>query len=141
MWSKRNWRKKISGGKALEEYHNKASQYMDNPTLLDRLLNQAQKYLGDTITRRVGGIATLVTDIPLMIRLVRAWSSGKYQDIGKKNMVVVVAGLLYFVSPLDLIPDFLGVFGFIDDVAILGFVLSSLKDELVAFRNWEKTFG
>ena len=52
-------------------------------------------------------------------------------------MAIVVAGLLYFISPIDLVPDFLGAIGFIDDVAILGFIFASIQRELQAFRRWE----
>ena len=140
MWKNRNWRKQINGGKILDEYQNRAAVYVENPTLLNRFLNRVQKYLGDTITRRVSGVAMLIKDVPLLVRLVRAWMKGSYQSISKKNILIVIAGLLYFLSPFDLIPDFLGAFGFIDDVAILGLVLSRLQEEIAAFRDWEASF-
>ena len=82
----------------------------------------------------------MIKDVPLLVRLVRAWMKGSYQSISKKNILIVIAGLLYFLSPFDLIPDFLGAFGFIDDVAILGLVLSRLQEEIAAFRDWEASF-
>lgn len=38
--------------------------------------------------------------------------------------VALVIG--YFLMPLDLIPDFLTVFGFIDDIAIFSFILQQM---------------
>lgn len=139
MWKQRSWRKQINSGKALEQYQSEAVKYMENPSLLSRMLDRAQEYLGETIARRVSGIAALVRDVPLMIRLVRAWLCGSYRNMSYKNMLIIVAGLLYFLSPIDLIPDFLGVFGFLDDVAILGFVLSRMQTEIAHFRQWERT--
>jgi len=136
MWN-RNWRNQINSGKALEEYTQKASEYVENSSLLNRLLEQVQKYLGETVARRVSGVAALVRDIPLLVRMARAWLSGRYRQMGYKNMIIIVAGLLYFLSPLDLIPDFLGAFGFIDDIAILGVILSRLQKEIEEFRKWE----
>lgn len=139
MWKQRSWRKQINSGKALEQYQSEAVKYMENPSLLSRMLDRAQEYLGETIARRVSGIAALVRDVPLMIRLVRAWLCGSYRNMSYKNMLIIIAGLLYFLSPIDLIPDFLGVFGFLDDVAILGFVLSRMQTEIAHFRQWERT--
>lgn len=139
MWKQRSWRKQINSGKALEQYQSEAVKYMENPSLLTRMLDRAQEYLGETIARRVSGIAALVRDVPLMIRLVRAWLCGSYRNMSYKNMLIIVAGLLYFLSPIDLVPDFLGVFGFLDDVAILGFVLSRMQTEIAHFRQWERT--
>lgn len=141
MWNKRSWKKQINSGRALEQYQSEAVKYMENPTLLSRMLDRAQQYLGETIARRVSGIAALIKDVPLMIRLVRAWLSGAYHNMSYKNMIIVVAGLLYFLSPIDLVPDFLGVFGFLDDVAILGFILSRMQAEIAEFRHWERTKG
>ena len=137
MWKKRSWKEKISSGKALEDYQQAASQYVENPTLLKRLLDKSQKYLGETISKRVGGAASVLQDIPLLIRLVRSWMTGSYNNVSKKNILIIVAGLLYFISPFDLVPDFLGTFGFLDDLAIFGYILSRLQLEISEFRTWE----
>ncbi len=51
----------------------------------------------------------------------------------------MVAGLLYFVSPLDAIPDWLLGVGFLDDIAVLGWVLKAVGDELNRFKDWRKS--
>ena len=72
-----------------------------------------------------------------MIRLVRSWLTGSYRKVSKKSILTIVAGLLYFISPFDLVPDFLGTIGFIDDLAIFGYILSRLQLEISGFRTWE----
>ncbi|MNE53675.1 hypothetical protein D3C80_1484140 [compost metagenome] len=47
-----------------------------------------------------------------------------------------MAALLYFVIPLDGLPDWLPVLGFVDDLAVLAWVLRTWRDELAAFRAW-----
>ena len=136
MWNRRSW-KKIHKGQVLERYHGEASRYMDQPRLLSGLLDRVQIYLGKAITLKVSGFTALIQDVPLLIRLVRAYQSGQYRSIRRSSMAIVVAGLLYFISPIDLVPDFLGAIGFIDVVAILGFIFASIQRELQAFRRWE----
>ncbi|MNH38167.1 hypothetical protein D3C79_991600 [compost metagenome] len=50
--------------------------------------------------------------------------------------MTIVAGLLYFVSPIDAIPDWLLGVGFLDDIAVLGWVLKTVADELGRFKAW-----
>jgi len=45
--------------------------------------------------------------------------------------------VLYFVMPVDLIPDLLGPIGLMDDAAIIATVVGSVRDELQRFRTWE----
>ncbi|CAA6827782.1 MAG: Unknown protein [uncultured Aureispira sp.] len=72
-----------------------------------------------------------------LTRLVRAYLKGEYAGISKKNVALSLAAILYFLSPLDLIPDFL-VAGFLDDFALLTWLYNNLKVELEEFISWEE---
>lgn len=45
--------------------------------------------------------------------------------------------MVYVVSPLDPIPDAVPGIGFLDDAAVIGYVISAVRDELDTFRDWE----
>ena len=66
-----------------------------------------------------------------------AYSRGHYRQIPIDRLIVVVAGLIYVVTPVDLIPDPIPVAGYVDDAAVIAWVIKSLSDELDAFREWE----
>lgn len=76
--------------------------------------------------------------IGLLSRLVKAYASGEYRQVSTKTIVSVLASLIYFVSPLDFIPDVLPFVGFADDIALLVWVFNSLQSELINFRSWER---
>lgn len=59
--------------------------------------------------------------------------------ISNKTMGLIVLGLVYFVTPIDIIPDFLPVLGYADDLSVLIAVYNSVKHEVDAFAKWEKT--
>lgn len=63
---------------------------------------------------------------------------GKYR-INPVTLGMIGGGLIYFVLPADLIPDFVPIFGFVDDFAILSTILKSLNQELAAHRLWRKS--
>jgi uncharacterized membrane protein YkvA (DUF1232 family) len=55
------------------------------------------------------------------------------------NLAMIGGGLLYFILPLDLIPDYIPVVGFLDDLAILTTIINSLQGELKKYRRWKET--
>ena len=85
-----------------------------------------------------GPLAKLGDDLKTLLRLLDATVSGRYPALPQGVMTAVGAALLYWLMPLDLIPDPILALGFIDDAVILGWVLKRLSDDLVAFRSWEK---
>jgi uncharacterized membrane protein YkvA (DUF1232 family) len=53
------------------------------------------------------------------------------------NVAIIGGGLLYFILPTDLIPDFIPVIGYLDDLAVLTTIMASLKGEIDEYRNWK----
>ncbi len=74
----------------------------------------------------------------LLSRLVKAYVSGQYRQLPTKTLISVLAALVYFVSPVDFIPDVLPILGFADDIALLVWVFNSLTTDLENFRVWEQ---
>ena len=72
-----------------------------------------------------------------MLRLIRAFCSGKYKRVSWESLISVIVAIAYFASPLDLIPDFLPGVGYLDDAMIVRFVYRSVKAELDRFMEWE----
>lgn len=72
-------------------------------------------------------------------RLVRAYAMGHYRAVPWKPMVFMVAAVLYFISPIDLIPDLVPLTGLTDDFAVLLWVYSAAKVEIDKFLHWEKS--
>ena len=84
-------------------------------------------------------ISRLWVDLPRLVRLLRAWGNGSYPGLSIRTLASIAAALLYLLSPVDLVPDFIPGIGLLDDVAVLGLVLHALSQDLAAFRVWEQT--
>jgi uncharacterized membrane protein YkvA (DUF1232 family) len=69
--------------------------------------------------------------------MLNAWFKGEYKDIPKKTIVLIITALIYFISPIDLIPDWLPG-GFIDDAAVITWVLQSMSSDVQKFKAWKK---
>lgn len=70
-------------------------------------------------------------------RMVLAYARGHYRAVPVKTMVSIVAAVLYFLNPIDLIPDALFGLGLADDLAVLTWVYKNAEESLNAFLQWE----
>jgi uncharacterized membrane protein YkvA (DUF1232 family) len=52
-------------------------------------------------------------------------------------VAMIGGGLLYFILPVDFIPDFLPLMGFLDDASVLAMIINALQKELEAYRKWK----
>ena len=116
--------------RSIFRFRKRAERKADNPEELNTLAGRAESRL----TRIGPQLKTLSSDVPTLIRLVRAWANGSYRAIPWKAIVTIIAALIYFVSPVDAIPDFIPFIGYVDDAAVLAYVLRSLHREIDAFR-------
>jgi len=115
----------------------RAEGLMRHPKELLTVLTKAERRL-DRI--EAGPLTPIKRDIQTLLRLMRAYGEGRYRPVSGKNLALAGLGLLYLVSPLDVIPDFLPG-GFADDAAVIGFILRKIRTELVAFEAWERAQG
>ena len=85
-----------------------------------------------------GALGALRDDLPALVRLARAWAKRDYGGLPWRSAVAVVGALLYFVSPLDAVPDFVPFLGLIDDAAVIAYVLRAVGKDVEAFQAWER---
>jgi len=74
-----------------------------------------------------------------MLRLVRAYERGEFQQVSNDALMWIVAGLNYLVDPFDLIPDKTPFLGFVDDATVIEFVADKTRKTLDDFMTWETT--
>ena len=72
-------------------------------------------------------------------RIIKAYAKGQYKAIPWKTLLIIVAAAIYFVNPLDLIPDLLPIVGLGDDFAVLLWVYNAVSGEVEKFLSWERT--
>ena len=72
-----------------------------------------------------------------MLRLVRAHHRGEYRQVPNDALLWIVAALNYLIDPFDLIPDKTPFLGFVDDAAVIEFVVDRARQTLDEFMTWE----
>lgn len=100
-------------------------------SLIDRVVQKSDR-------QGSGAIAKSIESIKVMVRLLSAYAKGDYKDIALDSVIKIVAACIYFVNPLDALPDFIAGLGLIDDAAIFAWTLGAVKEEVGRFLLWER---
>ncbi len=87
------------------------------------------------------GLGSLRGELATLARLVRNVATGRYRAFPRRALIAVVAGMLYFLNPIDLVSDLIPLLGLADDVVVLSWVLHQVRRDLDAYRRWEAEWG
>ncbi len=116
----------------------RAGRLLGRPFKILSVLNEVADKLADRKSKD-SKFQQLIDIMLTVVRLVRSYAGGQYRDISPKTIISGLAVLLYVLSPIDLVPDFIPVLGFLDDLSLISWFVSSFQAEISRFREWEQT--
>lgn len=111
------------------KFFSKAEGYMKKPDKMKGLLAAATLYS----TKR--GLAGVRDDVVLLISFINDTFRGKYRIVNRTSILLAVAAVIYVVSPMDFVPDFILALGLLDDVAIVCWAVNVLGKELAEYKK------
>ena len=79
--------------------------------------------------------------IPVMISLVKNYVQGKYTTIPYGTILAVLSALIYFLAPIDIVPDFIPLAGYLDDMAVLGLCMNMVSIDIKTYEKWRQDQG
>ena len=120
--------------KIFDDLYKQAERIISSDTKVSKLLDEVFLKIGESSEL----FYKIQDSLIALARMLSAWVKGDYKNISTKSIIAVVAALIYFVNPLDLIPDFIPVIGQIDDIFVLGYLIKMLNKEIERFMAWEK---
>ena len=106
-----------------------AQELIREPSKVDDVLIQLEDKL-----KEVPAIGETLSDLPLMISMVKGYITKEYNEVSPKVIATMVAAFLYLIKKKDIISDKIPVIGMADDLAVLGLALKLSEPELEAFR-------
>ena len=96
----------------------------------ERELNEKFKHVPEKLKK-------VVNQVKLLYELIRSYIDGTYREIPWISIATAVAAVVYFLAPIDLIPDAIPGLGYIDDIFVIRFALSALGSDLKTFCEWK----
>jgi uncharacterized membrane protein YkvA (DUF1232 family) len=78
----------------------------------------------------------LANQVQLLVEMVRAYARREYTQVPWYAIAMAVAAVAYFLAPVDLIPDFLPVVGYVDDAVVVGMIVKVVQEELRRFSDF-----
>ncbi len=112
----------------------KAAHLLSDPVELTKVLNEARA----KANKAKKALWKVWEDFLTLFRFCKSWVVGEYRGASTASLLWAIAAIVYFLNPFDVIPDLLPG-GYIDDVAIIGWVLRKIQVDIEKFRLWEAT--
>lgn len=84
-------------------------------------------------------LGTLWSDVRLLVSIIRDYGKGACREILFGTIAATAAAILYLVSPIDTLPDFIPAIGYIDDAAVIALCLRMAHNDIEDYRAWRGT--
>lgn len=106
------------------EWMDKAQSCLKTPDSLKKLSDDLSGYMNKD------GLKNVQNQLVQLYDYVKLLLTKGYYDYKDHTLVLIIAVIIYVVSPIDLIPDYLPAVGLIDDSALVGWLFQKLGDKL-----------
>jgi uncharacterized membrane protein YkvA (DUF1232 family) len=111
----------------------KAKKVLGNMQKIRELLIKVSNYISKE------KLSSVRKELELLCSYVMDIMKGDYSDYDGVKLMFIIAALIYVVSPIDIIPDFIPVAGLVDDVVVIEWLIREVKSELDKYEQikWE----
>ena len=89
--------------------------------------------------KRVKVLAKYLNDLCEIFELLRDRVTGKYKGTPWRTIAALTGALIYALSPIDLLLDFIPGIGFFDDALVIGIAIKLAQPDLEKYREWKAT--
>ena len=115
-----------------EEEINKRAEGMSREDIGDTV---GQKKKAERMAKK-GLLSQYWQDIKTSFALLKDWYMGNYTKIPFRMVASIAGAMLYLVSPLDVVPDWLPFGGLLDDALVLAAIFALSRSDLDAYTIW-----
>ena len=122
--------------KFLDENKEKAKAFLADDEKMEKLFRDFEKKL-----KLIPKIGKRASDVAVLLSMLRAYIKKQYTDVSIATIIAAVAGLIYVVNPMDVVPEYVLGVGILDDAAILGIILQAMHMDLNKYKKWQKANG
>lgn len=113
----------------------------------NRAENMSREDIGETIgqekkaermAKENGFLRQYWQDIKTAFALLKDWYMGNYRKIPFRMVASIAGAMLYLVSPLDIVPDWVPFGGLLDDALVLAAIFALSRRDLDEYATWSR---
>ncbi len=79
-----------------------------------------------------------IENFKLLMSLAKDALAGRYK-ISKMDLAIITGAIIYVVSPIDAIPDFIPMAGWLDDIGVIALAMNKLNTVIEDYKIWKET--
>jgi uncharacterized membrane protein YkvA (DUF1232 family) len=128
---------RLSGNRFYQKAKEKASSIAGDKDRMNELVSSSREKL-QNINFEDSKISRLAVNVRVIIRIIKAYANGSYREMPWKSLLALIGGVVYFLMPLDLMPDFIPFTGFLDDFTIIMLLSGAFQQDIEDFLLWEE---
>ena len=120
----------------LNSKKSEASDILMDKDKFDKFMESLERKL-NTIPK----IGSKLSEVPVLVEMLKMWGKKTYTQLPTGTILTILAALIYFVAPIDLISDVIPFVGYLDDIAVLGLCSRYMvSDDIKEFKDWREAF-
>lgn len=115
---------------------------LKNKAQAENILRDPKK--AEELVRRINSklvnipyVGEYFTDVPTLCLMVSDYVKGAYKQVPFAAVVGIVVALVYFLTPIDLIPDAVPGVGQLDDAAVIMFAVKAAHNDIADYKRWK----
>ena len=120
----------------LEKGYSSAEKLLGDQDALERFLQRLERKF-----RKLPLAGDTLASIPVLASLIRSYIKKEYFDIPIGSIIAILSALIYFVSSIDLIPDFIPGIGQVDDAVVIAVCLKLVESDVEEYVKWRRANG
>jgi uncharacterized membrane protein YkvA (DUF1232 family) len=120
----------------LEKGFEQAKYLLHNQDKIEKFLQRLEMKL-----KGIPVLGERLANIPVMASLIRSFVRKEYTDVPIGSIIAIISALVYFISPLDIVPDSIPVLGYIDDATVVAVCWKLVESDVKEYIIWRENKG
>ncbi|NCC81388.1 MAG: DUF1232 domain-containing protein [Clostridia bacterium] len=117
-----------------DSFEKKAEKIISSTEKTSQLINDAMEKATKISN---GPVDDIWANLQVFFDLMKDWIKGNYKNVPLGSIIMITASIIYFLTPFDIIPDFIIGLGYIDDLSIISYTFKQIQNDIDKYQIWK----